>query len=140
MTTLFHKVAVHAQQTAVFDALTTSAGLKAWYAADIQGNLGKGGEFTVSSSEHESFTWKVVELISDTSIQWRCLLGPKEAIGTVVTFKLSETGEGKTSVECEHSGHPISGKALESCNTFWGILLGHLKSYVETSNAVPALV
>jgi len=42
---------------------------------------------------------------------------PGAASGSTVTFRLSAT----------------------TCNTLWGILMGHLKAYAETSTRFPAL-
>ena len=139
MTTLLHKISIAASPATVFAALSTVKGLKAWYAPDITGKIVQDGEFNVKSPKHETFDWKIVELKPESLVRWQCLKGPQDAIGTTVTFLISAITETRTSVECEHAGHPSSSKALPTCNTFWGILLGHLKGYAETSHAIPAL-
>jgi uncharacterized protein YndB with AHSA1/START domain len=64
---------------------------------------------------------------------------PGAASGSTVTFRLSATTDGRTQVELDHEGFEDSDEVVKTCNTLWGILMGHLKAYAETSTRFPAL-
>jgi hypothetical protein len=54
----------------------------------------------------------------------------------MVTFRLSDSGNG-TVVELDHDNWPDGHEAFTTCNTLWGMLMGHLKDYAETAKAAP---
>jgi hypothetical protein len=86
-----------------------------------------------------SFRWKVSALISGSAVSWECISGPGAAAGSTVTFELSDTGDRRTAVELDHAGWPENHQALATCNTLWGILLGQLRMYAETSKRQEAV-
>jgi len=86
-----------------------------------------------------SFRWKVSKLDSGSAVSWECTAGPGAAAGSTVTYELSDTGDGRTAVELAHTGWPDQHQALATCTTLWGILLGRLRTYAETSQPQDAL-
>ena len=131
MSTISQKTTVEAPKEKVFAALTTAEGLKAWFAPKLEGEVGPGKEMTFHFNDGETFRWKTTEATSGSTVKWECLAGPGQAAGTTATFRLSDKGDGQTSVECDHEGWPEEHDAMSTCNTLWGISMGHLKSYVE---------
>jgi hypothetical protein len=86
----------------------------------------------------EPFRWKFVE-IKPNLVRGECLEGPGTASGTTVTFRLSDTGDGRTVVECDRSrGLAGEARAFHICNTFWGMLMDHLREYAETTKPAAA--
>jgi uncharacterized protein YndB with AHSA1/START domain len=141
MTTSSHKVTIDASKDKIFKAITTEQGLKGWYSPKVEGKTDKGGEVTLSFSEHEGpFRWKVAEAKPDSLVCWECVAGPGQATGTVATFRLSDKTDGRTVVELDHEGFKESDEKLKTCNTLWGGLIIHLKKYVETKKTEPAVV
>jgi uncharacterized protein YndB with AHSA1/START domain len=140
MTTISHKLAIDAPKDEIFAAITTEKGLKGWYSPTIEGKTDKGGEVTLSFSEHEGpFRWKITEAKPNSLVRWECIAGPGHAAGTVATFRLSDKGRDRTVVELDHEGFKESDEKLKTCNTLWGALIVHLKKYVETQRTEPAL-
>lgn len=138
MTKTTHQIAINASTKAVFDAITTVEGLKGWYAKDVKGLPGKGGEFTLSFTRHEGpFHWTVANVATDTEIHWQCKEGPGRAAGTKASFRVSGGGNDKTVIDFEHDGFEDTDEKITICNTLWGGLMTHLKKYAETDKPDP---
>ncbi len=139
MATISHAIRIRAPRARVYEALTTREGLKGWNTADLEGDVAQGREFTLGYGDGVSFRWRVNELINGSTVSWECISGPGAAAGSTVTYELSDTGDGRTAVELAHTGWPEQHDALATCNTLWGILLGRLRTYAETSQPQEAL-
>jgi uncharacterized protein YndB with AHSA1/START domain len=139
MANITHAIRIRAPQGRVYEALSTSDGLKGWNTPDLEGDVAQGREFTLRFGDGVSFRWKVNKLIDGSAVSWECISGPGASAGSTVTFELSDKGDGRTAVELDHSGWPADHEALATCNTLWGILLGRLKNYAETSQPQEAL-
>ena len=132
-----HKITINAPKSRVFDALSTKDGLKGWYTPQVEGEVGEGETVVLGFKDEVPFHWRFVEVASPTQIKWECVEGPGAAAGTRVDFRLSDR-DGRTTVECDHEGFGETDKALRSCNTLWGILMGRLRDYAETAKSAPA--
>jgi len=84
------------------------------------------------------FVFEITEQSPPHSVEWCCIEGPNDSVGTTVSYHLSETDRGRTLVEVAHKGWPGTHGNYRKCNTYWGILLHHLKQYAETGVARPA--
>ena len=138
MAKISHKITVQAAPDRVFQVLSTAEGLKGWYTPQLEGRVGEGKEVVLKFTGQEPFRWRLTESTPNSRVRWECVEGPGTAAGTTVTFRLVDKGDGRTSVELDHDGWPESHPAFTTCNTFWGILMGHLKDYAETAKATPA--
>ena len=138
MTEISHEIKIKAAPEKVFAALTTSGGLKGWYSAHVEGDGLPGRPWLFKFTERPTFRWEVTESTSPTSVAWRCVEGPGDSVGTAVTIQLSQSAPGSTLVELAHTGWPGTHGNYRKCNTHWGVLLHHLKQYVETGKASPA--
>lgn len=138
MATTSHKIRIKAPRDRIFQAIATAEGLKGWYTPHVEGEVGEGQVAVFRFTGREPFHWRFAELTPDSRARWECVEGPGAAAGTRVTFRLFDAGDGRTVVECDHEGWPDSHEALSTCNTFWGILMGHLRNYAETATPAPA--
>jgi uncharacterized protein YndB with AHSA1/START domain len=133
-----HQIRVNATPGQVFDALSTIDGLTAWYTPQIEGTVGKNQEAVFRFQGREPFRWRFTELTPGSLARWQCIEGPGSSPGTLVTFRLTGKDDGSTVVECDHDGWSESDPAYKTCNTLWGILIGHLKDYAESGTPAPA--
>ncbi|MGO8946922.1 MAG: SRPBCC family protein [Ktedonobacterales bacterium] len=138
MATLSHKIYINAPKDRVYDALSTAEGLKSWYTPHLEGEVRQGATVVLQFTGKEPFSWKIVESTPNSRVRWECVAGPGTARGTSVSYRLSDKGDGRTVVELDHEGWPNSDEAYTVCNTFWGMLMGHLKQYAETKQPAPA--
>jgi uncharacterized protein YndB with AHSA1/START domain len=138
MTALSHQIRISAPRDRVYEAISTRDGISSWFTANLEGTFGSGQEALLKFTGREAFRWRFAELSPGSRIRWECTQGPGAAVGTTATFSLSETPDGRTQVDLDHDGFGESDPALATCNTLWGILLGHLKDYAETATPSPA--
>jgi uncharacterized protein YndB with AHSA1/START domain len=138
MSSTSHKITIDAPAEQVYQALATVEGLKSWYTPNIEGSVSKDEVATFIFAGKESFRWKFTELKPNSLVHWTCIEGPGAAADTTVTFKISEKNRHQTVVECDHDEWPDGHMAFKTCNTLWGILMGHLKEYAETRVPSPA--
>jgi len=139
MATISHAIRIRAPRAQVYEALSTRDGISGWNTADLEGDVAQGREFTLRYGDGESFRWKVNKLNNGSAVSWECVSGPGAAAGSTVSYELSDTGDGRTAVELDHTGWPDGHHALATCNTLWGVLLGRLRKYAETSQPQEAL-
>ena len=125
MLKLSHKIHIDADRDRTFDALSTTEGLTGWYTPNIEGEVAEGREAIFRFAGRRPFRWRVVELTPGSGARWECVEGPGNAAGTVVTFRVSDAGDG-TVVELDHAGWQDGDDAFTTCNTLWGALMHHL--------------
>ena len=140
MADIAHEVKIKAAKDRVFAALATLDGLKSWHTARTEGSAGVGGILQFESAGNPKFRWEISRADAPSHLEWRCVEGPGDSVGTLVRFDLSDTTDGRTLVELAHSGWPGTHGNYRKCNTLWGVLLGHLRMYVETGRRQPAFV
>jgi uncharacterized protein YndB with AHSA1/START domain len=138
MAEINHEIKIRASAERVFEALTTAGSLRSWHAARVEGDGATGHAWRFEFTEGPTFGWEVTESTSPTRVAWRCIEGPGDSVGTSVTFDLSGADKGRTRVALAHQGWPGTHGNFRKCNTYWGVLLHHLKQYVETGVPGPA--
>ncbi len=137
MASCIQRVRIHADPETVFKALATKEGLKGWYTSRIEGTVGQGETATFQFPKNETFRWTFTEL-TPSQIVWKCIEGPGVAKGTTASFRLRKDGDGDTLVTCDHEGWPEGHETLATCNTLWGILMGHLREFAQSGKPLPA--
>lgn len=140
MHALEHVITVAATPSAVFTALTTKAGLRAWHTADAENDGAPGGIWHLGASGSAPFAWEVIEAEPDTAVGWRCQSGPGTSPGSEVHYAITPQPDGRTDVYLVHSGWSTRDGNFTKCNTLWGGLLAHLKRYLESGDASPMFV
>jgi len=137
MTKISHEIRINASMADVFKTISTIDGLKGWYTTRIEGDMVPGKSIKVHADGRPSFCWRISELRPPTATRWECVEGPGTAPGATVTFRLS-TKDSRTKVQLDYEGLPEDNPAFLTCNTLWGVMLGHLKQYAETGKPSPA--
>jgi uncharacterized protein YndB with AHSA1/START domain len=135
MADIQHEIKANASQSKIYEALTTSQGLRSWWSANA---IGDGRTWRFAHTGRPFFVFEIAAQQSPDSVDWRCIDGPNDSVGTIITYRLSEAGQGRTLIEVAHKGWPGTDGNFRKCNTYWGVLLHHLKQYAETGIARPA--
>lgn len=133
-----HQIKVSAPADQVFAALSTLAGVQGWHTPDAEGTGEVGSEWVFRFADHPEFAWEIVTSEPSSSVGWRCTRGPGDSVGTTATFTLTPAEDGRTLVEHVHAGWPGTHGNFRKCNTTWGVLLHHLRDYLETNRPAPA--
>jgi uncharacterized protein YndB with AHSA1/START domain len=132
-----HELKIDAPPEQVYEALTTLEGVKGWHNPTVTGSGEVGTEWVFSFADHPEFGWEVTASDVPCRVVWRCTRGPGDSVGTTVTFTIVPANE-RTLLELQHAGWPGTHGNFRKCNTTWGVLLHHLRGYVETGDAAPA--
>jgi Activator of Hsp90 ATPase homolog 1-like protein len=137
MAEIHHEIKVRATPEQIREALSSIASLEAWHGGRVTAVDGAlRFEFADGAP---TFRWSVEPAKSGREIVWRCLEGPGDSVGTEASFTITGADKGRTLVEFVHRGWPHTGGNFRKCNTTWAILLHHLRQYVESGKADPAL-
>lgn len=137
MSKIEHEIKIESNVPHVYQALTTLEGLKSWHSAQAEGDLRVNGQLITKGENKPTFIWKIVALNPNKRVEWECVQGPGDSVGTNVYFDLAKTDDGRVLVECVHQGWEHTDDNFNKCNTLWGVLLYHLKQFVETGIVNP---
>lgn len=139
MAAINHETKIKASPSKVFEALSTLKGLRAWHSTEVEGDSHLNGIITFSANGKPTFQWKVIEMVPNKKVIWECLAGPGDSVGTQTIYALSETEDQRTLIDFSHTTWPNEQGNFRKCNTLWGVLLYHLKNYVEKNEVDPAI-
>ncbi len=135
MPNIVHRVGIQSPVEKVFEAICTPEGLSNWWVIGTTGDLKVGGHIRIIP-EGGGFDMKIEELVSDELVQWKCVAGPDEWIGTEITFRL-EFKDRQTFVLFTHANWKEAAEFMHHCSTKWAIFLMSLKSWVENGEGQP---
>src|SRR5436305_1007560 len=137
MANIVHQLEVHAPAAKVREAVTTEAGLGAFWTDQVRAepSVGSKAWFGFGPNAEISFTFEVTA-IADDRVEWTCLDGPDEWVGTTVRWQLTPTDHG-TTVRFEHRDWRTADGELGQCSYTWAQILNRLSSYVADGTADP---
>ena len=132
---IFHCFWVNAPLVKVYSTLTDKEGLTGWWArnVDSEGTLGSISTFRFKSG---AFNKMKIRLLESTKIQWECVDGHAEWIGTHVMFKLRQDDE-RVKVCFSHYGWRKQTEYVGECSFHWAYYLMSLQQYCESGLGTP---
>jgi len=136
MPDILHKVGIESSSLDdVYRALTTREGLSGWWTSHTQGEskVGGGLQFRFGAG---GIDMKALELHPAKHVLWQVVDGPKEWIGTKVSWELRQEGAW-TIVLFKHQGWKEPVEFMHHCSTKWAVFLLSLKSLLETGRGAP---
>ncbi len=139
MADINHEIKIQASPEKIYQALNHISDLQAWHTAHIEGKHELNGILSFKGKEKPLFRWKLIQLEPNQKVVWECVDGPGDSVGTKAFYTLTKADDKRTLVELSHTSWPDQKGNFRKCNTLWGILLHHLKNYVETGKANPAI-
>lgn len=131
-TDLIHRIGIAAPTAKIYAALTTEAGIKAWWTTDVKMDTHVGGQAVFGFEKHSvEFQMRIEQLTPPSLVQWKCVGGSSpDWVGTTQEFRL-EPDDGEVLVKFCHGGWERGGDHCYYCNTTWGHLLVSLKNHAE---------
>ena len=79
---------------------------------------------------------KITDLQLNKRVEWKCIEGDKEWIGTTFIFDLEEKG-GNTILRFTHGNWKEETDFFASCNYNWGYYMTSLAKYCEEGKGTP---
>lgn len=138
-------LSIKASPAAVYAALTTIQGLRAWWTQDCAGGVAVGDTLEFRFSECYK-DMRIEKLQADSEVRWLCTRAhivaesvnlADEWVGTQVVFHISDAGLGKTQLDLEHIGLLPSLQCYTLCQNGWQHFLASLQQYLETGTGTP---
>jgi uncharacterized protein YndB with AHSA1/START domain len=141
MADILHRVGIRSSLDEVYKALTRREGLAGWWTEDTKGESKVGGviqfRFSAGGKDIGGFDMKVLELRPDKRVLWEVVEGPKEWIGTKISWELKQE-DGFSIIMFKHQDWKEPGEFMHHCSTKWAIFLMSLKSLLETQKGAPS--
>lgn len=132
MHTIVHEVTIAVPPERVFDTLTTTEGLGAWWSSRVEGSLVEGGE--IRSVDGFDLRLRVDTLEAPELAHFRVLEGPEEWEGTEIALRVEPTADGTGSVvRFWHGGFEYEDGVLPSVSFAWALRLEALRRTLERS-------
>ena len=138
MATILLRMPVEAEPKVVYDALATSDGVNGWWSNHTEGPAGPGSTMKVAFPDAPiTFDFEVAREKPGELIEWHCLAGPPEWVGTQVGFEIQADDEGNNSVLFKHDGWTTTDESFPFIAYSWAQILPRLKKLVETGERDP---
>ena len=132
MPDILHRVGIKAAPKKVFTALTTIDGLRHWWVSATTGDAQSGGLINFGFCE-----MKVTATRPGRLVKWKCVRGPREWLGTEVTFRL-QSKKRQTFVLFKHAKWKKPVEFMHHCSTKWATFLLSLRDSLERNQGRPA--
>jgi uncharacterized protein YndB with AHSA1/START domain len=142
MVNIIHRIGIKSPAAQVYKALSTIDGLSHWWTDEVAGEEMMGGKikFTFRTETGEvkgEMIMEVKDLQPEKNVRWVCTEGPKEWIGTDITFDLSQH-DGQTIIIFGHRNWQEEVDFKAHCSMKWAVFLLSLREYVETGKGKPS--
>jgi uncharacterized protein YndB with AHSA1/START domain len=131
-----HLVTIDTPLPVVYMALTEQEGLSGWWTTDTVASPAVGSIAGFRFGDRYHNTMRVEKLEHDTRVEWICLDGDPEWVGTTFIFDLEER-DGSTVLRFTHGGWREMTDFFAACNYNWGFYMRSLKAYCETGKGQP---
>ena len=137
MADIFHLAQIKTSNaTAVYDAITTQEGLGNWWTTAVQAKPEVSSVAVFRFSPDYAREMKILNLRKDKKVEWECIAGDKEWLGTKIIFNLEQKNK-NTILRFSHLNWKHQTDLFGICNYHWGLYLKSLKTYIETGKGTP---
>ena len=135
MADILHRIQIKSSPDKIYQAVTTAAGLSKWWTKDVKTNpkVNTIAEFGFGSLITKM---RIDKLVSNQRVEWTCIDGPDEWIGTYLFFDLSAESE-NTIVRFGQKNWKEASDFYSHCSCKWSYFLHSLKSLVENGQGTP---
>ncbi len=138
MATILLRMPVEAEPKTVYENVATSRGVNGWWSNHTEGPDGVGSTMKIAFPDAPmTFDFEVVEDYAGERVAWRCLAGPPEWIGTVLSFDIHSDDDGNTSVLFAHDGWKTTEESFPFIAYSWAQILPRLKNLAESGSGKP---
>lgn len=139
------QLVISATPAALYQALATQAGLRAWWTETCTADANVGGLATFEFGSVRK-VMRIEKLDPDREVRWSCLEADiagyglrrtDEWVGTEMVFKLTPQGDGGTRLDFEHIGLTPALECYQLCNDGWAHFMNSLRGLAEDGKGTP---
>lgn len=136
MAEIRHMLLVDAPIDALYKAVTEQQGLAAWWTLETIAVPEVGATIEFKFGDRYLNKMKVLALETNRLVEWECVEGDEQWIGTLFKFDLEKQGD-QTLLRFSHTEWRDMTDFYAHCNYHWGYYLKSLKTYCETGRGTP---
>lgn len=136
MKSILHNLLIKAPAENIYSAITTGEGLAGWWAPDTNAKPEPDSIARFTFGPQYFKEMKITELKPFTKVEWLCLTGYEEWIGTTLSFELQPSDKG-TRLFFHHDGWKEYTTEFAECSYTWAAFLRSLKLLCETGKGQP---
>ena len=120
----------------IYSAITTKDGIANWWTeqTEIGSNVGEINIFDFGGKYHNEMI--IINLVPDKQVEWECIEGDKEWIGTKFIFSIEKKADSSV-LKFTHGNWKEETDFYASCNYQWGYYMNSLKQYCEIGIGTP---
>lgn len=119
----------------VYEAVSTPAGLNAWWTKRASGRPAEGEEYVLWFGPQHDWRAKVTQCIAPSAFELQITRADPDWDGTRVGFRLED--EETTKVSFHHTGWPKANEHWRVSCYCWAMYLRLLRRYLECGDLVP---
>ena len=133
-----HRVVISSPLENVYQAVSTSEGISEWWTrGGVQGESIEGSKLEFYFGEPDpAAVMEVTRLSPEGLVQWNCIDGADEWIGTTLSFELRKLAD-DTVVLFTHADWRSPSEFMAHCSARWAYFLLSLKSLMESGTGTP---
>jgi uncharacterized protein YndB with AHSA1/START domain len=135
MKEIYHCLEINAPIKRVYWAVTEKNGLSGWWTKNLEFNNKADSVYTFRFKSG-AFNKMKIKNISPTKIEWECIDGHSEWIGTQITFDFRKDDD-QTKVCFSHYNWKTQSEYTGECSFHWAHYLLSLKKLCETGSGIP---
>jgi uncharacterized protein YndB with AHSA1/START domain len=120
----------------VYNALTEESGIAGWWTKDLAVSKQIGGVSTFRFKSGAFNKMKIIN-IAPNKVEWVCIDGHKEWIGTRITFEMRQDNGG-TKLCFSHFGWKEQTEYTGECSFHWAYHFNNLINFCETGEGMPS--
>lgn len=137
MKTILHTVDIQAAPEAVFETLSTQAGLAGWWTATVEAKEEVGGIVDFRFGATFNPDMEIVALEPPRLVAWRCIGGHEPWRDNTFRFEIEPRGDGCALFFRQEYAQELSDEEYGRYNFNWGYYLESLHRLVETGRGTP---
>ncbi len=137
MVDIHHTVNIDVPVDQVYQAVTEEEGLRGWWTrkAIAAPEIGHKNEFPFPSGDYNAM--RIVDLEPDARVEWICIEGAVEWVGTRIVFAIGDR-DGATTLLFTHADWQEDTPFFRMCRKAWEWYLASLKQYCEKGMGTPS--
>ena len=136
MADIFHDFQINAPSEKVFQAISTPAGLDAWWTEHSSGVPEPGSEYELWFGPECAWRAVVSQCVVDRMFEFQITSSDADWMGTRVGFSL-DGSDGTTNLRFHHTGWHETHAHYRISSFCWAMYLRLLKRYIELGEVVP---
>lgn len=135
MADVFQELPINATRRRVFDAVSSPAGLDAWWTKTASGTPAEGSEYQLGFGPEYHWRARVTRAVQDAEFELELTTADADWTGTRIGFRLTDQ-DGKTRLEFRHTGWPSDNRHFRVSCHCWAMYLRILRRHLEHGEVV----